>query len=210
MMAVGDHETVELGLLALQCGLTLPSPDISHKGASSLQDYGTLAPDKSNVILYPTSYGAHHTDIEWLIGRQRVLDPKRYFIVIPNQFGNGLSTVAKQSDPTVWSRPQSFVHPLGQCACPGTSAARQIRRHPPGPRVRVVHGGPRSPRVVPLTRLERLQPRAPLSTGPTGTAARRSHGPSPPPRTGELRATMSGIGRQDVYGANNAPYRVDN
>jgi homoserine acetyltransferase len=24
--------------------------------------------------------------------RQRVLDPKRYFIVIPNQFGNGLST----------------------------------------------------------------------------------------------------------------------
>jgi homoserine O-acetyltransferase/O-succinyltransferase len=101
MMAVGDHETVELGLLALQCGLTLPSPDISHKGASCLQDYGTLAPDKSNVILYPTSYGAHHTDIEWLIGRQRVLDPKRYFIVIPNQFGNGLSTVAKQSDPTV-------------------------------------------------------------------------------------------------------------
>jgi hypothetical protein len=24
------------------------------------------------VILYPTSYGAHHTDIEWLIGRERV------------------------------------------------------------------------------------------------------------------------------------------
>ena len=54
--------------------------------------YGALAPDKSNVILYPTSYGAHHTDIDWLIGRDRVLDPERYFIVVPNQFGNGLST----------------------------------------------------------------------------------------------------------------------
>jgi homoserine O-acetyltransferase len=35
--------------------------------------YGMLAPDKSNVILYPTSYGAHHTDIEWLIGRASTL-----------------------------------------------------------------------------------------------------------------------------------------
>ncbi|HET6927104.1 MAG TPA: alpha/beta fold hydrolase, partial [Hyphomicrobiaceae bacterium] len=85
-MPVGDQETFELGALTLQCGLTLPGAHLAYK------TYGTLAPDKSNVILYPTSFGAHHTDIEWLIGRQRVLDPERYFIVIPNQFGNGLST----------------------------------------------------------------------------------------------------------------------
>src|SRR5262245_47709450 len=86
MMAVADHETFELGPLTLQGGLTLPKAQLAYK------TYGRLATDKSNVIVYPTSYGAHHTDIEWLIGRQRVLDPERYFIVIPNQFGNGLST----------------------------------------------------------------------------------------------------------------------
>ncbi|HEY9889886.1 MAG TPA: hypothetical protein V6D02_15885 [Candidatus Obscuribacterales bacterium] len=56
------------------------------------QTYGELAGDRGNVILYPTSYGAQHSDIDWLIGRDRILDPTRYFIVIVNQFGNGLST----------------------------------------------------------------------------------------------------------------------
>ena len=86
MIAVADHEAFDLGPLTLQRGLTLPKAHIVYK------TYGTLAPDKSNVILYPTSYGAHHTDIDWLIGRERVLDSERYFIVIPNQFGKGLST----------------------------------------------------------------------------------------------------------------------
>lgn len=56
------------------------------------QTYGELNTEKDNVILYPTSYGAHHTDIEWLIHRDRILDPSQWFIVIPNMFGNGLSS----------------------------------------------------------------------------------------------------------------------
>ena len=83
---MSDHETFELGPLVLQCGVTLPAAHLAYK------TYGTLAPDRGNVILYPTSYGAHHTDIDWLIGPDRVLDPTRFFIVIPNQLGNGLST----------------------------------------------------------------------------------------------------------------------
>ena len=83
---MSDHETFEFSPLVLQCGLTLPKAHLAYK------TYGTLAADKSNVILYPTSYGAHHTDIDWLIGRDRILDPDRYFIIIRNQFGNGLST----------------------------------------------------------------------------------------------------------------------
>jgi homoserine O-acetyltransferase/O-succinyltransferase len=43
-------------------------------------------------VLYPTSFGARHSDIEWLIGEDGILDPQRYFVVIPNQLGNGLST----------------------------------------------------------------------------------------------------------------------
>jgi homoserine O-acetyltransferase len=54
--------------------------------------YGRLEKDRSNLVLYPTSYGAQHFDTEWLIGPDRVLDPSKWFIVIPNMFTNGLST----------------------------------------------------------------------------------------------------------------------
>lgn len=70
----------------LQCGAVLPEATLAY------QTYGELASDRRNVILYPTSYGAQHMDIDWLIGRDRILDPSRWFIVIANQFGNGLST----------------------------------------------------------------------------------------------------------------------
>ena len=83
---MSDHAVFELGPTRLQRGATVPDLRLAYK------TYGTLAPDRGNAILYPTSYGAQHTDIEWLIGPDRVLDPTRYFIIIPNMFTNGLST----------------------------------------------------------------------------------------------------------------------
>lgn len=74
------------GDVALQCGVTLRNVKVVYK------TYGTLAPDKSNVIVYPTSYSAQHSDIEWLIGPDRILDPSRWWIIIPNMLANGLST----------------------------------------------------------------------------------------------------------------------
>src|SRR5215831_1314186 len=136
MMPVADHETFELGVLTLRCGLTLPGAHLAYK------TYGTLAPDKSNVILYPTSFGAHHTDIEWLIGRQRVLDPERYFIVIPNQFGNGLSTSPSNlAEPFGLGRNPPFTH-WDNVHAQERLLREKIRHHPPGPCVRVVHGRP--------------------------------------------------------------------
>ena len=46
------------------------------------------------MILYPCSYTAQHPDMEFLIGPDLVLDPTRWFIVIPNMFSNGLSSGA--------------------------------------------------------------------------------------------------------------------
>jgi homoserine O-acetyltransferase len=54
--------------------------------------HGTLSPERDNVVLYPTSYSAQHPDIEWLIGPDGVLDPGCWFIIIPDMFGNGLSS----------------------------------------------------------------------------------------------------------------------
>jgi homoserine O-acetyltransferase len=58
----------------------------------SWQTHGTLSPAKDNVIVYPCSYGATHETQDWLIGP--VLDPDRWFIVIPDMFSNGLSSSA--------------------------------------------------------------------------------------------------------------------
>lgn len=76
----------DAGDLRLSSGATYRNARLSYK------TYGTLSPTKDNVILYPTSYSARHTDIEWLIEPGGILDPERWFIVIPDLFGNGLSS----------------------------------------------------------------------------------------------------------------------
>ena len=76
----------DAGDLTLQSGAVLRGARLSWKA------HGTLSPARDNVIVYPTSYGAQHPDLEWLIGPDGVLDPTRWFIVIPDMFGNGLSS----------------------------------------------------------------------------------------------------------------------
>ncbi|HXS62058.1 MAG TPA: alpha/beta fold hydrolase [Streptosporangiaceae bacterium] len=58
------------------------------------QAHGTLNDARDNVIVYPCSYTANHTELPWLIGPDKVLDPTRWFIVIPDMFSNGYSTSA--------------------------------------------------------------------------------------------------------------------
>lgn len=100
-----DYELFDLGTVTLQRGMTLPKAHLAYK------TYGSLAADKRNVILYPTSYAAHHTDIDWLIGPDRVLDSSRHFIVIPNQLGNGLSSSPSNlPEPHALGRPPVFTH----------------------------------------------------------------------------------------------------
>ena len=70
----------------LQCGVVLPEANLVY------QTYGELNSARSNVVLYPTSYGAQHTDVDWLVRPGGILDPTRWFVIMPNMFGNGLST----------------------------------------------------------------------------------------------------------------------
>jgi homoserine O-acetyltransferase len=87
----------DAGDLALQSGEVLRGARLSWKS------HGTLSPARDNVVVYPTSYGAQHQDLEWLIGPDKVLDPTRWFIVIPDMFGNGLSSSPSDTEdyPTV-------------------------------------------------------------------------------------------------------------
>jgi len=56
----------------------------------SYRVFGQLAPDRSNLVLHPSSYGAWLEDLDWIVGP--VLDPARWCIVLVSQFGNGRSS----------------------------------------------------------------------------------------------------------------------
>ncbi|MBB5959732.1 homoserine O-acetyltransferase [Saccharothrix tamanrassetensis] len=76
----------DLGDFTLQHGATLRGARLAYA------TYGTLNPEKSNAVVYPTWYSGRHWDNEWLIGTGLTLDPDRYFVIVPNMLGNGLSS----------------------------------------------------------------------------------------------------------------------
>jgi len=77
-----------LGDLAVERGGTITDARLTYS------THGTLSPARDNVIVYPCSYTASHTDLAELIGPDTVLDPTRWFIVVPDMFSNGLSSSA--------------------------------------------------------------------------------------------------------------------
>src|SRR4051794_37513480 len=95
MSVPSDYQIFEAGDVLLQSGARHPRLQLAYK------TYGTLNAAKDNVILYPTSFSAQHYDTEWLIQPGGVLDPDRHFIVIPNLFGNGLSSSPSNSAGTL-------------------------------------------------------------------------------------------------------------
>ena len=54
--------------------------------------FGNLNKDKSNVILYPTRYAGTHLEQGYLINDKYPINPKDFFIIIPNMFCNGVSS----------------------------------------------------------------------------------------------------------------------
>jgi homoserine O-acetyltransferase len=79
-------EIFNLGDFKLESGITLPNAVLSYK------THGTLSPKKDNVILFPNILGGVPEVLEAYIGEGRPLDPTKYFIVLPGNFGNSISS----------------------------------------------------------------------------------------------------------------------
>jgi homoserine O-acetyltransferase/O-succinyltransferase len=87
------YDVHEIPDFTLECGVTLRPARVAY------QTYGTLAEDRSNAIVYPTWYSGRHWDNEWLIGEGMALDSERWFIIVPNMLGNGLSSSPSNTPP---------------------------------------------------------------------------------------------------------------
>ena len=74
----------------------IPAFQPQHGGSINLklayQVYGELSSRKDNLIVVPTHYGGRSDDVAFLIGEEMALDPRKYCIVVPNLFGNGVSS----------------------------------------------------------------------------------------------------------------------
>ncbi len=92
-MTEGTAGLHSLGNVVLQNGITFRDMKLSYKA------FGQMNAEKSNVIVFPTSYQAKHGDLEHMIGPGRALDPAKYFIVILELFGNGNSSSPSNAVP---------------------------------------------------------------------------------------------------------------
>ena len=81
-----DYDVFRLGDVVLQSGAVLGDAWLAYRS------YGRLNEACDNCIVFPTYYTGTHRSNERLIGPGRALDSTRYFIVVPNLFGNGLSS----------------------------------------------------------------------------------------------------------------------
>ncbi|WP_275100883.1 alpha/beta fold hydrolase [Serinicoccus profundi] len=89
----GAYELHSLGRFELEEGGVIPDLQLA------VATYGELNEAQDNAILIPTWFsGTHQTWELTYIGEGRALDPSRYFIVVVNQIGNGLSTSPHNTD----------------------------------------------------------------------------------------------------------------
>lgn len=85
--AHGPYEVENIGNLVLEEGGTIRDCKLAYA------QFGTLNADRDNAILVPTWYSGTNKIIEQVfIGKGRALDPDKYFILVVNQIGSGLSS----------------------------------------------------------------------------------------------------------------------
>ena len=83
----GPYEMIGIGNLELEEGGHIPDCQLA------VATHGTLNAAKDNAILVTTWYSGTSKIMEQVyIGNGRALDPAKYFIIVVNQIGNGLST----------------------------------------------------------------------------------------------------------------------
>ncbi|MEH3076658.1 MAG: alpha/beta fold hydrolase [Quadrisphaera sp.] len=83
----GEYELVSIGELQLEEGGVIPDCQLA------VATFGELDEARDNAILVSTWYsGTHQIWRDAYIGPGHALDPSKYFIVVVDQIGNGLST----------------------------------------------------------------------------------------------------------------------
>lgn len=88
---VGPFKMYSLGDFELEDGGIIPDLKLAYV------THGELNSTKDNVIVVPTWFSGTSKDYESYIGVDRALNPEKYFIIVINQIGNGVSSSPRNS-----------------------------------------------------------------------------------------------------------------
>ncbi len=86
LVAQGQVQFASLGDYPLENGQTIRDCQVGYR------TFGQLNADKSNAILFPTWYGGTSESLLSYVGEDQMLDSTRYFVIIVDAFGNGVSS----------------------------------------------------------------------------------------------------------------------
>lgn len=107
----GPFDTYDLGDFELESGDTIRGLTLAYA------TFGTLSAQRDNAILFPTWYSGSSKILERAyVGSGRALDPDKYFIILVNQIGAGLS-----------SSPSNAAPPFDVARFPRVSIADDVR-----------------------------------------------------------------------------------
>jgi len=107
----GPFETHELGDFDLVSGEKIRGLNIAYA------TFGKLSPARDNAVLFPSWYSGSSKILELAyVGAGRALDPEKYFIILVNQIGAGLS-----------SSPSNTPSPFGAARFPKVEIADDVR-----------------------------------------------------------------------------------
>ena len=106
----GPYELYNIGDFELEEGGKIPECKLAYV------TFGKLNELRDNTILMTTWYSGTSKIMEKYVGKGRALDPDKYFIVIVNQIGNGLS-----------SSPHNTPDPYGMAEFPKVRIGDDVR-----------------------------------------------------------------------------------
>jgi homoserine acetyltransferase len=75
----------------------LQNGDVIHDFRLGYRTLGTLNADRSNAVLWPTWLGGKSEDLLQFIGTGKVVDPGKYYVVLVDAIGNGVSASPSNS-----------------------------------------------------------------------------------------------------------------
>lgn len=106
----GPYDIHELGDFMLENGQVIYNCQLAYTV------FGELNSKKDNVILMPTWFSGTSKDMEAFVGKDRAINPEKYFIIIINQIGNGLS-----------SSPHNSPEPIAMNNFPNVTISDDVR-----------------------------------------------------------------------------------
>ncbi len=86
-----ELQVADLGECRLESGAVIEGCRIGYRAA------GTIAPGRDNVVLFPTWFGGTSEHILGQLSPETLIDTTRFFVVVVDAFGNGVSSSPSNS-----------------------------------------------------------------------------------------------------------------